>query len=77
MKPSIFHKITALNTVSNPDNSLKPGDAVFLVGPGLLQLNIAKAAKAAGLRPVIVAPQKSIEAFSNYVNDDDLIRDAT
>jgi len=61
---------------SNSD-ALSPGDAVLLVGPGFLQLNTAKAAKAAGLRPVIVAPKKSIEAFSTYINDDELIRDST
>jgi len=57
--------------------ALSPGDAVLLVGPGFLQLNTAKAAKAAGLRPVIVAPKKNIEAFSSYINDDELIRDST
>jgi len=63
-------------SASNSD-ALSPGDAVLLVGPGFLQLNIAKAAKAAGLRPVIVAPKKNVEAFSGYINDDELIRDST
>ena len=58
-------------------SNLSPGDAVLLVGPGFLQLNIAKAAKAAGLRPVIVAPQKKIDNFAQFVNDADLIKDAT
>ena len=56
---------------------LSEGDAVLLVGPGFLQLNIAKAAKAAGLRPIIVAPQKKIDNFSQFLNDGDLIQDAT
>lgn len=62
---------------STDDNSLNPGDAVLLVGPGFLQLNIAKAAKAAGLRPIIVAPQQKIDSFAQYVNDAEIIRDAT
>jgi len=65
-------------TIRNSNSDvLSPGDAVLLVGPGFLQLNTAKAAKAAGLRPVIVAPKKNIEAFSTYINDDELIRDST
>jgi len=75
-KPVFHKKITSL-TASNSDNCLAPGDPVLLVGPGFLQLNVAKAAKAAGLKPVIVAPQKNIDNFGQYVNDDDLIRDAT
>uniref|UniRef100_A0A7S3PU37 Uncharacterized protein n=1 Tax=Chaetoceros debilis TaxID=122233 RepID=A0A7S3PU37_9STRA len=55
---------------------LEPGDAVLLIGPGFLQLNVAKAAKAAGLNPIIVAPQDKINSFVQYVNDDDLINDA-
>ena len=65
------------NWDSSLHSSLSKGDAVLLVGPGFLQLNIAKVAKAAGLRPVIVAPQKKIENFAQFVNDDDLIKDAT
>lgn len=53
--------------------TLKKGDRVLLIGPGFLQLNIAKAAKASGLIPMIVAPQKKIESFKEYVNDDELM----
>mmetsp|Transcript_37504 Transcript_37504/g.44741 ORF Transcript_37504/g.44741 Transcript_37504/m.44741 type:complete len:373 (-) Transcript_37504:67-1185(-) len=72
---SAFRTSTQLS--ASDSNALSPGDAVLLVGPGFLQLNTAKAAKAAGLRPVIVAPKKNVEAFSSYINDDDLIRDST
>ena len=65
------------NLHSSLHGSLSEGDAVLLLGPGFLQLNIAKAAKAKGLRPVIVAPQKKIESFKQFVNDNDLIEDAT
>ena len=71
------HLKTNRNWDSTLHGSLSKGDAVLLVGPGFLQLNIAKAAKAAGLRPVIVAPQKKIDNFSQFVNDDELIKDAT
>ena len=71
--PPKFYNIRQTSLYSN----LSPGDAVLLVGPGFLQLNIAKAAKAAGLRPVIVAPQKKIDNFAQFVNDADLIKDAT
>lgn len=39
------------------------------MGPSFLQLNIAKAAKKAGLRPIIIAPQTKIDSFAQYVND--------
>jgi len=67
--------VTSLSASSS--SQLVEGDAVLLIGPGFLQLNVAKAAKAAGLKPIIVAPQKNIEKFVQYVNDADLIRDAT
>jgi len=72
---SAFRSSTQLSASNS--NALVPGDAVLLVGPGFLQLNAAKAAKAAGLNPIIVAPTKNIEQFSTYINDDDLIRDST
>ncbi len=55
---------------------LNKGDAVLLIGPGFLQLNVAKAAKAAGLNPIIVAPQQKIESFVKYVNDDEIMNNA-
>jgi len=77
----LHHERTTSLQASNlsPDSNscLAPGDAVLLVGPGFLQLNVAKAAKAAGLRPVIVAPQQKIDSFAKFVRDDDLIKDAT
>lgn len=65
-----------LSASSPSSNQLSEGDAVLLIGPGFLQLNIAKAAKAAGLNPIIVAPQKNIDSFVQYANDKDLINDA-
>jgi hypothetical protein len=55
---------------------LNKGDAVLLIGPGFLQLCVAKAAKAAGLNPIIVAPQQKIDSFVQYVNDDEIINNA-
>jgi len=49
------------------------GQRVLLVGPGFLQLNIAKQCKAAGIEPVIVAPQAKLDKFANYINDDEIM----
>eukprot|EP00591_Stephanopyxis_turris_P003569 CAMPEP_0195523006 /NCGR_PEP_ID=MMETSP0794_2-20130614/21736_1 /TAXON_ID=515487 /ORGANISM="Stephanopyxis turris, Strain CCMP 815" /LENGTH=344 /DNA_ID=CAMNT_0040652903 /DNA_START=121 /DNA_END=1155 /DNA_ORIENTATION=- len=68
---------TILTTTLTNSLCLKPGNRVLLVGPGFLQLNIAKACKAAGLKPVIVAPQQKIERFATLVNDPEIIRDAS
>lgn len=69
-------RLTATSLNASSSSKLSKGDAVLLIGPGFLQLNIAKAAKAAGLNPIIVAPQQKIDGFVQYVNDPDLIRDA-
>jgi threonine dehydrogenase-like Zn-dependent dehydrogenase len=65
---------TSLNAAASAQ--LNKGDAVLLIGPGFLQLNVAKAAKAAGLNPIIVAPQAKIDSFVKYVNDDEIINNA-
>merc|ERR1712071_177575 len=52
------------------------GDRVLLVGPGFLQLNIAKALKEAGLIPMIIAPQTKIDNFAQFVNDDSIMKEA-
>lgn len=50
----------------------------MLVGPGFLQLVLAKHLKRAGLKPIIVAPQKKLDSFfANLVLDNDLKEDAT
>lgn len=64
------------STAIRASDRLEVGEAVLLIGPGFLQLNIAKAAKAAGLNPIIVAPQEKIDAFVKYANDDELMKDA-
>jgi hypothetical protein len=57
---------------------LEVGDTVMLVGPGFLQLVIAKHAKAAGLKPIVVAAQTKLDSFfSNICLDDQIQRDST
>jgi hypothetical protein len=59
-------------------NYLEPGDPVMLVGPGFLQLVVAKHLKRAGLKPIIVAPQKKLDSFfANILPDKELQRDST
>ena len=59
-------------------NYLEAGDPVMLVGPGFLQLVIAKHLKRAGLKPIIVAPQKKLDSFfSNILLDKELQADST
>lgn len=58
------------------EGGLSEGDRVLLIGPGFLQLNVAKVAKAAGLIPMIVAPQKKIDNFRSFVNDDEIMSTA-
>jgi len=59
-------------------NYLEKGDPVLLVGPGFLQLVLAKHMKAAGLKPVVVAPQKKLDSFfATICVDDNLKADST
>lgn len=67
---------SALSATSSTKDYLEPGDRVLLLGPGFLQLVIAKALKAAGLVPMIVAPQKKLESFSRFVGDDEIMAEA-
>lgn len=55
---------------------LVPGDRVVLIGPGFLQLNVAKAAKAAGLIPMVIAPQDKLDTFRKFVNDETVMKEA-
>lgn len=77
VRPTITRRPKIFSLSLNERNDrLEEGDAVLLIGPGFLQLNIAKAAKRVGLNPVIVAPQEKINSFVQYINDKDLINDA-
>lgn len=50
---------------------LKPGDPVLLVGPGFLQLVLAKHLSHAGLRPIVVAQQSKLDSFfDNFLKTD-------
>jgi len=53
--------------------TLNPGDNVMLIGPGFLQLVLAKTCKAAGLTPIIVGPQSKLESFQSLVKDDSIM----
>jgi hypothetical protein len=62
----------------NAANKLEPGDPVMLVGPGFLQLVLAKHCKMAGLRPIVVAPQKKLDSFfENLLIDNEIEADST
>lgn len=59
-------------------NYLEAGDPVMLVGPGFLQLVVAKHLKRAGLKPIICAPQKKLDSFfENIIPDKELQADST
>jgi len=66
------HVLFAETPDDKKPQTLSPGDRVLLIGPGFLQLNIAKAAKAVGLLPMIIAPQKRLDSFKDFVNDDEI-----
>ncbi|KAG7344627.1 hypothetical protein IV203_019042 [Nitzschia inconspicua] len=51
------------STTSLSAAPLQPGDPVMLVGPGFLQLVLARHLAQAGFRPIIVAPQKKLDSF--------------
>jgi len=73
-------RTTTSRTPSRPTSlqmALSEGDRIMLIGPGFLQLNVAKAAKAAGLRPMVIADKKKLETFRKYTNDDALMDDST
>jgi len=57
--------------------ALVEGDQVMLIGPGFLQLVMSKTCKAAGLRPLIVAPQLKLDNFAQYVEDEGIMKDST
>lgn len=76
--PSFSQRSVSVSStlLSEGKDCLEKGDRVLLIGPGFLQLNIAKAAKAAGLIPMIIAPQKKIESFKEFVNDSEIMKEA-
>uniref|UniRef100_A0A7S1VTJ8 Uncharacterized protein n=1 Tax=Grammatophora oceanica TaxID=210454 RepID=A0A7S1VTJ8_9STRA len=57
--------------------ALSPGDYVMLIGPGFLQLVVAKTLKQAGLRPIVCAPQTKLDSFEKLVNDGEIMKDST
>mmetsp|Transcript_24732 Transcript_24732/g.57658 ORF Transcript_24732/g.57658 Transcript_24732/m.57658 type:complete len:372 (-) Transcript_24732:51-1166(-) len=65
------------STTTKLNVALSDGDQVMLIGPGLLQLVLAKTCKAAGLRPLVCAPQTKLDNFKNLINDDDIVKDFT
>mmetsp|Transcript_120049 Transcript_120049/g.336101 ORF Transcript_120049/g.336101 Transcript_120049/m.336101 type:complete len:415 (-) Transcript_120049:67-1311(-) len=70
--------LSASASTSSSTNYLEPGDPVMLVGPGFLQLVLAKHLKRAGLKPIVVAPQKKLDSFfANLLLDDEIKRDST
>jgi len=75
--PSSIRKTTTTTTSSSLKVALRDGDQVMLIGPGFLQLVLAKTCKAAGLRPLIVAPQDKLDNFEQYVVDDTIMQDST
>jgi hypothetical protein len=48
---------------SSSSSSLQPGDPIMLVGPGFLQLVLARHLAQAGFKPIVVAPQKKLDSF--------------
>jgi hypothetical protein len=48
---------------SSSSSILQPGDPVMLVGPGFLQLVLARHLAQAGFKPIVVAPQKKLDSF--------------
>jgi hypothetical protein len=69
---------TKTNLAASNKNYLEAGDPVMLVGPGFLQLVVAKHLKRAGLKPIIVAPQKKLDSFfANILFDKELQKDST
>jgi hypothetical protein len=42
---------------------LQPGDPIMLIGPGFLQLVLARHLAQAGFKPIVVAPQKKLDSF--------------
>ena len=65
-----------VQTSLSAGRGVSPGSKVLLIGPGFLQLNIAKAAKKAGLKPIVIAPQRKLDSFAQYINDDEIMSNA-
>jgi hypothetical protein len=69
---------TSTSTSLDASNYLEAGDPVMLIGPGFFQLVLAKHMKAAGLKPIVVAPQKKLDSFfENLCIDKELQKDST
>jgi hypothetical protein len=51
------------NTNRNIGNGLQKDDPILLIGPGFLQLILAKHLARNGLKPIVVAPQKTLDNY--------------
>ena len=61
---------TDINT--NIGNGLQKDDPILLIGPGFLQLDLAKHLARSGLKPIVVAPQKTLDNyFKSFLKSDD------
>jgi len=75
LSPSPQHSLTLLQaSLSSTVTSSEPA-TILLVGPSFLQLNIAKLLKSQGHHPIVVAPQKQLDKFKDYIDDEDLCSD--
>ena len=76
--PTAGRRMEASTAMSAGKDYLEPGDPVMLIGPGFLQLVLAKHLKRAGLKPIVVAPQKKLDSFfANLVLDPEIQADST
>lgn len=63
---------TATTTALSATDRLEEGDPVILVGPGFLQLVLAKHLARAGLKPIVVASQSQLDSFfKNFLKTGD------
>lgn len=67
--------VLSLSSASSADSDDRP--LVLLIGPGFLQLVVARALKAGGtFRPVLIAPQTRLDSFARFLPDEDVLSDA-
>jgi len=63
---------TALSASLSSTAATQSPRTILLIGPSFLQLNVAKLLKSEGHHPIVVAPQKQLDKFATYLNDDSL-----
>eukprot|EP00543_Licmophora_paradoxa_P003419 CAMPEP_0202449734 /NCGR_PEP_ID=MMETSP1360-20130828/8450_1 /ASSEMBLY_ACC=CAM_ASM_000848 /TAXON_ID=515479 /ORGANISM="Licmophora paradoxa, Strain CCMP2313" /LENGTH=360 /DNA_ID=CAMNT_0049067763 /DNA_START=25 /DNA_END=1107 /DNA_ORIENTATION=+ len=71
------HSTPTTTSPSSLHAALSEGDMVYLIGPGFLQLVVAKTCKAAGLKPVVVAPQSKLDNFGQLLEDEEILSEST